>query len=76
MQKSNGVFELAIWAERANGSADNVTLNLGGGATYGSVKVYDPTTGTAPIQALANVNSVPLTLSDHALIIEIEAPAH
>jgi hypothetical protein len=76
MQKSNGVFELAIWAERANG-ADNVTLNLGGGAaaTYGSAKVYDPTTGTAPIQTLANVNSLPLTLSDHPLIIEIEAPA-
>jgi hypothetical protein len=71
MQKSNGTLELAVWGERAKG-ADDVTVKLG--AVQASVKVYDPTVGIAPIRTLANVNSVPLALSDHALIIEIAAP--
>ena len=29
----------------------------------------------APVRTLANVSSVPLTLGDHALIVEIAAPA-
>jgi hypothetical protein len=69
MQKSNGTFELAVWGEQAKGSND-IIVKLG--ATYGSVKVYDPTLGVAPIQTLANVSSVTLTLSDHAFIVEIE----
>jgi len=35
------------------------------------VKVYDPTTGTAPTQTLSAVSSVPLTLSDHPVVLEI-----
>ena len=69
-EKSDGTLELAIWGERAKGS-DDVTVKLGAQA---SVKVYDPTLGIAPIRAFANVSSVPLTLGDHALIIEIAAP--
>ncbi len=71
MQKSNGTFELAVWGEQAKGSSD-VIVQLG--AKYASVKVYDPTLGTGPIQTLANASSVPLKLSDHALVIEIEPP--
>jgi hypothetical protein len=71
MQKSDGTFELAVWGERAKGS-DDVIVNLG--AAYPSVKVYDPTVGVEPTQTLSNVNSVPLTLSDHPVIIEL-APA-
>ncbi len=69
MQKSNGTFELVVWSEKANGT-NNVTVNLGG--THPSAKVYDPTTGTSPIQTLADVSSVSLTLSDHPVIIEIQ----
>ncbi len=71
IEKRDGTLELAVWGERAKGS-DDVTVKLGAAQT--SVKVYDPTLGTAPVRTLANVGSVPLTLSDHALIIEIAAP--
>ena len=57
---------------RAGQGSDDVTVKLG--AAQASVRVYDPTLGTAPVRTLANVGSVPLTLSDHALIIEIAAP--
>jgi hypothetical protein len=40
------------------------------GSTHPKVMIYDTTVGTTPIQILNNVNSVPLTISDHALIIE------
>ena len=69
MQKSDGTFDLAVWGERYTGGSDNVTVNLG--ATFASVKVYDPMVGAEPIKTLTNVRSVPLTLSDHAFIIEI-----
>ena len=71
LQKSNGSYELAVWDENASGN-DSVTVNLG--ATYATVKVYDPTTGVSAIQTVNNVNSIPLTLSDHPVIIEIPAP--
>jgi hypothetical protein len=68
IQKSNGTFELAVWDEKATGT-DNVTVNLG--STYATVNVYDPTLGTSPTKTLSNVPSIPLTLSDHPVIIEI-----
>ena len=45
------------------------------GDTYRSVKVYDPTIGTTPIETHRNVNSVSLVVSDHPVIIEILASA-
>lgn len=69
LQKSNGNFELAVWGENTSG-ADTVTVNLGGEHT--SVKVYDPTAGTNPVQTLSNVRSVPLTLSPHPFILEFQ----
>jgi hypothetical protein len=68
MQKSNGTYELAVWGEQVTG-LNNITVNLG--ATYRSVNVYDPTVSTSPIQTLTGVSSVPLTVGDHAFIIEI-----
>ncbi len=68
IQKSNGTLELALWGEQAKGS-DDVTVKLG--AVQASVKVYDPTLGTAAVQTLRNVSSVTLALSDHPLIIEL-----
>jgi hypothetical protein len=69
MQKSTGVFELAIWGEQVNGS-NNVTLKFGGGPVS-SVNIYDVTVGASPIQTLKNVKIVPLTLSNHAMVVEI-----
>jgi hypothetical protein len=67
-QKSDGTFELVIWNERLKGS-DEVVVKLG--ATYPSVRVFDPTIGSDPIQTLGRIESLKLALSDHPLIIEI-----
>jgi hypothetical protein len=68
LQKSTGRFELVIWDERARGS-DVITVRLG--TPRKMMNVYDITSGTAPIRTLTHVSSVQLTLSDHAMIIEI-----
>lgn len=72
LQKSDGRFALVVWNERFTGGSDNVTVKLG--TTAASVKVYDPTVGTSPIQSLSQVGSIGLTLSNHPLVIEIPAP--
>jgi len=68
LQKSNGAFELAVWSEKASGS-NNITVNLGG--NFATMHIYDPTVGASATQTLTSVASVPLTLSDHPVIIEI-----
>ena len=70
MQKSDGTFELAVWGDQVKGT-NAIAAELG--ATYASVKVFDPTAGTTPIQTLVNVSSVPLTLGDHALVLEVRS---
>lgn len=72
LQKSDGRFFLAVWNEKASGS-NTVSVNLG--TAQASVKVYDPTVGTTPIQTLSDVTSVSLTLSDHPVILELPAPS-
>jgi hypothetical protein len=69
MQKSNGVFELAVWGEQVQGS-NNVSVRFGG-ATVSTVNVYDVTLGSTPVQTYSDVKGVPLTLSDHAMIVEV-----
>jgi hypothetical protein len=69
LQKSEGAFELVVWAELAKGSAD-VTVRLG--RAFPSVKMYDPTVGTSANRILRSVDSIKLTLSDHPVILEIE----
>ena len=68
LQKSDGTFELVVWGERLKGS-DQVIVRLG--ETHPTVKVYDPTIGTQPIQTHRGVDSLKLTLSDHPLIVEL-----
>jgi len=68
LQKSNGTFELVIWGEQTQGTSQ-VMVNLG--KICETVKIYDPTTGVSPIHILKAVSSIPLTVSDHPLIIEI-----
>jgi hypothetical protein len=68
-QKSTGTFSLVIWDERPSGGTHNVTIQLG--PSRALVKIYDPTTGIAPTQTLRDVSSVPLTLSDHPIVLEL-----
>ena len=71
LQKSSGEFDLIIWDERLNGS-DKVTVHFGG--AYPSVKIYDPTISATVIETRKKINSLPLTLSDHPVIIAL--PSH
>ena len=48
---------------------DSVSVDLH--SPRATVKVYDPTTGTAPGQTLHGVSAVPLMLSDHPMVIEL-----
>ena len=69
MQKSNGVFELAVWGEQVTGS-NNVTVRFGGN-TVSAVNVYDVTLGSTPVQTYTGVKGVTLVMSDHAMIVEV-----
>jgi hypothetical protein len=69
LQKSSGVFELAVWGEQVAG-ANKITVDLGN--TYANVTIYDTTLGTTPTQILTDVSLVPLTISYHAVILEIQ----
>ncbi len=81
MQKSDGSFDVVVWDEpdiwnqptksAIDPAPKPVTVQLGG--TYGTVKVYDPLTGTAPTRTLANVDKVELSLGSHPYIIEVPA---
>jgi hypothetical protein len=64
-----GVFDLVVWDERASGGTDAVTVDLK--HSRDRVDVYDPTVGDAPTQTLRDVSSVPLTVSDHPLVLEV-----
>jgi hypothetical protein len=69
LEKSSGALELVVWDERLAGRTDDVKVDLG--SARETVRIYDPTVGTAPIRKLAGARSVPLTLSDHPVVIEI-----
>jgi hypothetical protein len=68
IQKSDGVYVLAVWGDQVAGESAKVIINLG--RTLSTVNVYDVTIGTSPTQTLNNVSSVPLTVTDHAFFIE------
>lgn len=68
LQKHDGTFELVVWDERAS-STDSVTVSLG--ASRKAVNVYDVTVGTTPTKTLSNVSSVSLSLTNHAVVIEV-----
>ncbi|MGY4458050.1 RHS repeat protein [Bradyrhizobium sp. LB13.1] len=80
--KSNGAYELVVWAEpklwndatdsEISNPTETVTVNLGG--VHHSVKVYDTLTGTSPITTYTDVSSITIPVGDHPLIIEIDAP--
>lgn len=78
--KSDGAYDLVVWAEPRvwNDATDTeivnpsqtVTVHLG--SVHGSVKVYDPLSGTAPIAIYSNVQDIQIAISDHPLVIEID----
>lgn len=80
--KSNGAYELVVWAEpklwndstdtELSNAAQTVTVNLGG--VHHTVKVYDTLTGTTAIASYTDVSTITIPVSDHPLIIEIDAP--
>ena len=59
---------MIVWGERLRGE-DHVMITLG--VMYPSVKIYDPTIGTEPVQTLTSLSSLELTLSDHPIVIAI-----
>lgn len=67
LQKSSGQFELIVWGEQVTGKNDIVVRFA---TARPMVKVYDVTSGVTPILTLSNVTDVPLSVSDHPLIIE------
>src|SRR5262249_16623528 len=67
MEKSNGVFELAVWNE--SDAAHNVTLTLPQPAQ--ALRIYVPLTGVSYVQAVANSTSITFTVPDHPVIVEI-----
>ena len=81
--KSNGAYELVVWAEpklwkdandtEISNPTKTVTVNLG--SVHHSVKVYDTLTGTTAIASYTDVSTITIPVSDHPLIIEIDAPA-
>ncbi|WP_426610894.1 beta strand repeat-containing protein [Bradyrhizobium sp. McL0616] len=78
--KSNGAYDLVVWAEpkvwdpntntEISNPSQTVTVQLDG--VHQSVKVYDPTGGTDPIATYTNVSSFTIPVSDHPIIIEID----
>jgi len=70
LQRSDGTFRLVVWGERVQGE-DRVTVRLG--AEAAGVEVYDPTVGTEPVQTLGKAREIPLTLTDHPLVLAIPA---
>ncbi len=62
-----GRLDLVVWDERVHGE-DKVSVDFGRAR---HVKLYDITQGTSPVQTIASTRSLPLTLSDHAVILEI-----
>jgi hypothetical protein len=67
MQKSDGTYELAVWADQVTGS-NNMTVNLG--ARFTRVNVYDVVRGTRPVSVFHNASAISLSLSDHAVFLE------
>jgi hypothetical protein len=75
---SSSVYDLAVWIDATvyNPSSEidvtapsyTTTVNLG--ATYPTVEVFDPMTGTTPIATYSNVSTVPISVSDHPLIVQ------
>ena len=78
-EKSDGTHVIAVWNEEQLRNPDTQTAvpvqhfptSVDLHQSYGTVLVYDPTTGTAPVQTLHNVSNVSLDLTDHPFLIVV-----
>jgi len=82
LQKSDGTFDIVIWnggATLYNGTADVTPPTAAVTVTFGGVQqrvsVYDPITGRAALQSVANAGSVTFGLSADPVIVEVAPPA-
>jgi len=66
-RKSDGAYWLAIWDETPG--ARTITLKVG--STANSIKVYDPTIGTNPIQRVTNTKTASISINDRPMLIRI-----
>ncbi|MBR0787147.1 RHS repeat protein [Bradyrhizobium iriomotense] len=81
--KSNGAYELVVWAEpqlwddakdvEISNPTKQAQVHLN--SVHKTVAVYDPLNTTKPIATYTNVQDFTVPVSDHPLIIEIDAPA-
>ena len=70
LQRSNGNHVLILWGERfKSGGADNITVKLGRPAK--TILVYDPIHGHHIQRTLADTDTIPVSLTDHPIILEI-----
>jgi hypothetical protein len=69
LQKADGTYDLIVWGEQVKGS-NQVTVKLG--AAHASIDFYDPTVSESPVRTLTNADTVPLTVSDHPLILSFK----
>jgi hypothetical protein len=80
LKKSNGTFDLVLWQEvssyntLARHDVDNpaVKTALILGQEARRVVLFEPVLQAAPLETHANVTSVPLSIPDHPLVVEIE----
>ena len=78
LQKSNGVFDLIVWAEPKIWNATTGTavaaplsqVEIALGSPAAAVTVFDPLLGTT-IAEYDDVSDIPVTITDHPLVIEI-----
>jgi hypothetical protein len=68
LEKADGTFELVVWDEQVKGTT-NVNVRLARSAK--TVEVHDPTVGTEPVAKYGHTQSIPLTLSDHPLVLTL-----
>ncbi len=83
LEKSNGAYDLAVWAEpeiwsvatqtAVAATPRSVTVSFSG--VQSEVKIFDPLLGATATADDKNVSSVTLSITDHPLIIEVEPPA-
>lgn len=67
MQKSNGFFELAIWGELVSGSS-HITVRFE--SARPSLAIYDPTVSAVPLKVYNRVESIPISITDHVIILQ------
>jgi len=72
LRRNDGMFQYVIWGEMLKGSTETV---LHFARPPESLSLYDPITGTEPIHSVRYPDALPLTLSDHPLIVQFAAPA-